>query len=163
MKHTASLLAHFRDILIMPVTITMVIPYLIDKPEEQPSTYVQLLGALILLTGVALFTYTVVLFKIIGRGTLAPWSEKQRLVVSGPYQYCRNPMITGVFFVLIGESIFFWSSSLLTYALVFFLINTVYFILIEEPGLSERFGAEYLEYKMNVPRWLPRLKPYFHL
>ena len=30
----------------------------------------------------------------------------------------------------------------------------------EEPGLEKRFGAEYVEYKRNVPRWIPRLKPW---
>ena len=163
MKHAASLLAHLRDIMLLPVTMTIVIPYLIDKPEESPSALIRIIGIVIMLGGITLFTYTVMLFKVIGRGTLAPWSTKQRLVVTGPYRYCRNPMITGVFFVLTGETIFFWSSALLTYTLLFFLINTVYFILVEEPGLEERFGGEYNEYKIHVPRWLPRVKPYFHL
>ncbi len=163
MKQTASLLAHLRDILLLPVVMTILIPYLIDKPDGSPGIFIQVTGAFMILTGFALFTYTVVLFKIIGRGTLAPWSVKQRLVVSGPYRYCRNPMITGVFFILIGEATFFWSSALLSYAFIFFLINTVYFIMVEEPGLGERFGKEYDEYKMHVPRWLPRLRPYVHL
>jgi protein-S-isoprenylcysteine O-methyltransferase Ste14 len=45
-------------------------------------------------------------------------------------------------------------------AFLFFAINHVYFILSEEPGLEKRFGQEYLEYKKNVPRWIPRLKPW---
>jgi hypothetical protein len=28
--------------------------------------------------------------------------------------------------------------------------------LLEEPGLVKRFGADYLAYKQNVPRWIPR-------
>ena len=30
----------------------------------------------------------------------------------------------------------------------------------EEPTLARRFGAEYEEYCRNVPRWLPRLRPW---
>jgi protein-S-isoprenylcysteine O-methyltransferase Ste14 len=30
----------------------------------------------------------------------------------------------------------------------------------EEPGLEKRFGSEYIDYKKNVPRWIPRLKPF---
>lgn len=69
-------------------------------------------------------------------------------------------MITGVFFILIGESLIFHSTSILIWAGIFFLINTTYFLLFEEPGLHDRFGEEYLEYKRNVPRWIPRIKPY---
>ena len=30
----------------------------------------------------------------------------------------------------------------------------------EQPVLSERFGAEYEEYRRNVPAWWPRLRPW---
>ncbi|MGD9372173.1 MAG: hypothetical protein PVF14_12190, partial [Desulfobacterales bacterium] len=40
---------------------------------------------------------------------------------------------------------------------VFFVGNAIYFPLVEEKGLEKRFGREYLEYKAQVPRWLPRL------
>ncbi|HEY5825243.1 MAG TPA: isoprenylcysteine carboxylmethyltransferase family protein [Cyclobacteriaceae bacterium] len=162
MKKHASLLAHFRDILILPVMVTVVIPYFIDKPGNLPPGYLQFVGFVVGIAGLSLLLYTVILFKIIGRGTLAPWSPKQRLVITGPYRYCRNPMITGVFIILVGECIFFWSSALLSYLLIFFVINTIYFILVEEPGLKERFGNDYDEYKEHVPRWIPRLKPYHH-
>ena len=36
-------------------------------------------------------------------------------------------------------------------------MNAVYFPLVEEPGLRERFGEEYDAYRATVPRWLPRL------
>ena len=36
----------------------------------------------------------------------------------------------------------------------------VYIPLVEEPGLLKRFGEEYLTYKRNVPRWIPRLTPW---
>jgi protein-S-isoprenylcysteine O-methyltransferase Ste14 len=163
MKRPDSIVAHFRDILLLPVTVTVVIPYFIGVPENPAPFYLQLIGCAVGVTGLSLFLYTVILFKIIGSGTLAPWSPKQRLVVVGPYRYCRNPMITGVFFVLVGEMIFFQSSALLSYLFIFFAINTIYFILVEEPGLLERFGNDYREYKMHVPRWIPRLRPYHHL
>jgi len=30
----------------------------------------------------------------------------------------------------------------------------------EEPALARKFGAEYEDYRANVPRWLPRLAPW---
>jgi len=158
-----SIIAHLRDILILPFTVTCVVPYFIDKPILSSPVYLQIAGILTGFCGLSLFLYTVVLFKVVGKGTLAPWSPKQRLVINGPYRYCRNPMITGVWFILIGETIFFWSAGLLQWTIIFFLLNTIYFYLVEEPNLLQRFGGDYREYKSNVPRWLPRLTPYQHV
>jgi protein-S-isoprenylcysteine O-methyltransferase Ste14 len=54
----------------------------------------------------------------------------------------------------------FASYGIALLAIFFFVLNTVYFIFSEEPGLERRFGSEYNEYKKNVPRWIPRLKPW---
>ena len=39
-------------------------------------------------------------------------------------------------------------------------LSEIYFPMFEEKGLEKRFGLDYLEYKRNVPRWIPRLKPW---
>ena len=44
--------------------------------------------------------------------------------------------------------------------LVFLVVNAIYISLSEEPGLVKRFGDDYLTYKRNVPRWIPRLTPW---
>jgi protein-S-isoprenylcysteine O-methyltransferase Ste14 len=72
----------------------------------------------------------------------------------------RNPMITGVVIVLIGEAFLYQSEQVLFWAGIFLIINHLYFIFKEEPDLSKRFGEEYITYKRAVPRWLPRFKPY---
>ncbi len=43
----------------------------------------------------SLFFYTVFLSETLGHGTLIPWTPTQKLVIVGPYPYCRNPMIIG--------------------------------------------------------------------
>lgn len=43
---------------------------------------------------------------------------------------------------------------------LFVVINHLYFIIVEEPGLARRFGADYEAYRRHVPRWIPRLKPW---
>jgi protein-S-isoprenylcysteine O-methyltransferase Ste14 len=139
------------------------VPFLIYKPGQTllpENVWLQAAGAVIVVAGVCLFLYTVFLFGKIARGTLAPWSVKQKLVIFGPYRYCRNPMITGVLSILIGESLMLNSSAILIWAFTFFVINTVYFVLSEEPGLEERFGDDYREYKRHVPRWIPKFTPY---
>ncbi len=113
-------------------------------------------GGAFILIGLYLWLVTVKLFSEIGRGTLAPWNPTRRLVVAGIYRNVRNPMITGVASIILGEAVIFGSGALLLWLLFFVVGNHFYFIFSEEPGLEKRFGEEYLEYKRNVPRWIPR-------
>lgn len=132
-----SLLSHLRDVLILPFTVTCIVPYLIYDPTRLfiPDTIIlKIIGGVVLAAGLSLFVYTVFLFKTIGKGTLAPWSPKQKLVISGPYRYCRNPMITGVLFILLSETLILSSTGILIWAAIFFIINTIYFIVSEEPA-----------------------------
>jgi protein-S-isoprenylcysteine O-methyltransferase Ste14 len=64
-------------------------------------------------------------------------------------------MITGVLAMLAGETLFLGSRVIAIWTLAFFVINNIYFLLLEEPGLERRFGPSYLEYKSVVGRWLP--------
>lgn len=58
----------------------------------------------------------------------------------------------------IGEALFWGSWVVGVWALIFILINHIYFVQSGEPGLEERFGESYRLYRANVPRWVPRLK-----
>ena len=159
-----SLLRHIRDIILLPFTVSVVVPYFIYNPERQlvqdHSLLMKVCGLIVGLSGISMLVYTISLFGRFGKGTLAPWSPTQKLVVIGPYRYCRNPMITGVLAILLGEAGFLNSVEILRWAGLFFIINTVYFIIKEEPDLEKRFGEEYRIYKQNVPRWIPKLRPY---
>jgi protein-S-isoprenylcysteine O-methyltransferase Ste14 len=74
--------------------------------------------------------------------------------------HMRNPMISAVLAVLLGESILFGSSALLIWFAAFLTLNWVGFLVYEEPGLERRFGDEYREYRRSVRRWLPRRTPW---
>ena len=113
-----------------------------------------------ILLGLALMVLTNRLFTTVGHGTLAPWEPPQRLVVRGVYQHVRNPMITGALSILLGEAIFFGSWWLLGWFGFALILNLIYIPLVEERGLAKRFGEDYLVYKQNVPRWIPRLTPW---
>jgi protein-S-isoprenylcysteine O-methyltransferase Ste14 len=117
-------------------------------------------GAAALAIGVILFIATLAHFARTGRGTLAPWDPPRELVVRGVYRYVRNPMISGVLFILLAEVLLTGSRSVLIWFLVFLTTNLLYIPLLEEPGLEARFGERYRQYKHNVPRWVPRVKPW---
>jgi protein-S-isoprenylcysteine O-methyltransferase Ste14 len=119
-----------------------------------------LLGAVLLVLGLALVVWTVTLFGQVGEGTLAPWDATRKLVVRGPYRYVRNPMITGAALILAGEAVAFRSWGIAILLVVFATVNAVYMPLSEEPGLRRRFGEEYGSYCEHVPRWIPRASPW---
>jgi protein-S-isoprenylcysteine O-methyltransferase Ste14 len=165
-----TLLRHLAAILALPFVVVVVVPRAIlasahgtepGWPLEGAALWIpRALGAALGLGGFALFAWCVALFARIGRGTLAPWDPTQRLVVTGPYRHVRNPMISGVLGMLLGESAAFGSVRLLAWAAGFWLLNHVYFQLSEEPGLRRRFGADYDRYRAFVPRWIPRRAPW---
>ena len=139
--------------------VTIVIPALILWSQgADVSVASAIFGGLLISLGLALAIWTWTLFVTEGRGTLAPWDATTQLVVSGPYRYVRNPMITGVALILAGEAVLFQSWPLAILFVWFVLLNAIYFPLVEERGLRRRFGAEYDAYCADVPRWLPRLR-----
>ncbi len=158
-----------RSIILLPGNALVIIPLIILWASSD-STYAHRTSAptefsfwiaLILVSlGLALSIVTARLFLLVGDGTPAPWDPPKKLVIRGPYRYVRNPMITSVLISLTAEAIYFRSWPLLVWMGAFFLVNIVYFPFFEERGLETRFGADYINYKNNVPRWLPRLTPW---
>lgn len=143
---------------ILPITVLLIIPCLIESKLAFQLDPFTLLGLLIALSGLVLMGLTIRMFIKIGKGTLAPWSPTRKLITGSIYGHMRNPMISGALLVLVGEALFFKSTVILIWFLVFLIGNNLYFTLAEEPGLEKRFGEEYLRYKKNVPRWFPRWK-----
>lgn len=165
----ASAISHAVAILVLPFNVTVIIPGLLlyFLPYQYgwgldglTRVLLSTLGALILLLGVVLLISTITMFAAKGKGTLAPWDPPRRLVVDGPYRYTRNPMISGVVLILLGEVIIFGSIPLLLWFLYFTLTNILYIIKREEPHLEEKYGADYREYKRHVPRIWPRRTPW---
>ncbi len=118
------------------------------------------IGALLGVTGLFFAAWTVRLFVKVGKGTPAPWAPPKKLVIRGPYRHVRNPMLTSVNVMLVAESLLLGSWYLAGWLLFFFLLNTIFFVFFEEPGLERRFGEDYRRYKANVPRWIPRRRPW---
>lgn len=153
-----------RAVLLLPVVVTVVVPtcllLLTEATLPVPAWLAWPVGIALLLAGLALIVSCVRLFARLGRGTLAPWDPPTRLVVAGPYRYVRNPMITGVFAVLLAESLLLDSTAVFWWFAGFVLVNLTYVRLSEEPALRRRFGADYEVYADNVRAWIPRPSPW---
>jgi protein-S-isoprenylcysteine O-methyltransferase Ste14 len=154
---------HLIAIATLPLTVTVLIPLWLTRSPDPPRTkhaMLALVGCLIAAVGIILFASSLKRFATDGEGTLAPWDPPRRFVVSGPYRFVRNPMISGVVFILFGEAAIVQTRSQLVWALTFLGLNMIQIPLIEEPPLRRRFGAAYEEYCRHVRRFIPRLKPW---
>jgi protein-S-isoprenylcysteine O-methyltransferase Ste14 len=159
---------HLRAIGLLPVMGTLVVPAIVVWSTDSVSVgwglpagvdlLPPVLGAALIGFGLLLVVRTVALFARVGQGTLAPWDPTSRLVVRGPYRHVRNPMISGVLSILLGEAALLGSLPLLAWFGIFFAVNSIYIPLVEEPGLRGRFGGDYEVYRAHVPRWLPRAR-----
>ena len=164
------LLRHLLSILFLPFLAAVVIPFWlltsfawIDHRWAAGTAVVwlpRLSGALVVAFGLCLLIWCIYLFVRFGQGTIAPWNPTRQQVAAGPYRFVRNPMIIGVALVLSGQAIFWGSWVIALWTCIFILVNHFYFVFSEEPGLEKRFGQSYLIYKANVPRWLPRTRPW---
>ncbi len=163
-----TILRHLLAIAILPFTVTVLIPLWIAQRNgvalrlgpSAPQLALQLAGVVVLGVGLLLFGASLRRFATEGKGTLAPWDPPRVFVVRGPYRFVRNPMISGVIFILGGEALTLLSRAHAMWAFTVFVINLIYIPLLEEPQLAQRFGDPYREYCRNVRRFIPRLRPW---
>lgn len=84
--------------------------------------------------------------------------KSSELITAGPYSMCRNPLY---FFSLVGAVGLGLTTETISFALLFFVVFSIYYpfvIRAEEKRLSEIHGAEYQQYRKEVPSFIPALK-----
>jgi protein-S-isoprenylcysteine O-methyltransferase Ste14 len=129
-------------------------PYwLLPRPVRATVRGAGAAGWLLIAAGIALyFACAFWGFALRGRGTPLPMDPPKKLVVVGPYRIVRNPMYWSVAFVMLGEAAVFHSVALLQLVAAFAVGVILFVLFVEEPGLKAKFGAEYEQYCLQVPR-----------
>lgn len=149
---------------VAPVTVAGYVPWMFTRWQARPPLFdgaaSRWLGAFFVACGAAMVIECFARFAIKGIGTPAPLAPTRHLVVSGLYRHVRNPMYVGVVLAILGQALWFGSFTLLKYAAVLWASFFLFVLAYEEPALRRQFGAEYENYHAQVPRWLPRLKPW---
>jgi protein-S-isoprenylcysteine O-methyltransferase Ste14 len=84
------------------------------------------------------------------------------VIVAGPFARVRNPLYVGNMLTYVGigimsNALFPW---LILAAAVWFSFQYYQIVALEESFLEKEFGSKYLEFKRNVPRFIPRLSAY---
>ena len=123
--------------------------------KSQPKPLLFAIGAALTLIGIAI--------RIWAAGHL---TRDQRLAVSGPYAYTRNPFYLGRFSILIGFALMSGLHGFIVWTI--FLISLGFFFFGYMPRkerreggrLEELFGDQFRKYRENVPSLFPRLTPY---
>jgi protein-S-isoprenylcysteine O-methyltransferase Ste14 len=86
------------------------------------------------------------------------------VIVAGPFAHVRNPLYIGNMLTYLGigimsNALYPW---LLLAAFVWFSFQYYQIVMAEEEFLEKEFGTIYLEYKRNVPRFVPHLSAYIN-
>jgi protein-S-isoprenylcysteine O-methyltransferase Ste14 len=154
------------QIVIVWSIILGIFPYLITLVEDRVGVarlqfaYQKPLASLLLVTISAFGIWAAVTMSRIGLGTPLPLDHANRLVVSGPYAYVRNPMAVSGIGQGFAVALLLGSPLVVLYAFIGSLIWQLVFRPLEETDLLSRFGEQYEEYRREVKCWIPRATPY---
>ncbi len=110
-------------------------------------------GVLLMLVGVWLAMSAGGLFRRAGTSPM-PMKAATALVTGGPFRFTRNPMYLGVVAFYVGLALLLDSIWALLLVVALVPLLDVCAIRPEECSLEALFGAEYVEYKKRVRRWL---------
>jgi protein-S-isoprenylcysteine O-methyltransferase Ste14 len=146
-----------------------VIPYFLVKvtpridewlgiPGFGPGLVQLLMGLLLILIGAiyALWSISAQIFR--ARGTPLPMMATQTLIVTAPFDQCRNPMSFGTILLYLGVSLIAGSITAIGLIMVLSALLVLYIKRIEEKELEARFGDAYLVYKARTPFLIPRIR-----
>src|SRR5499433_2657496 len=120
----------------------------------------RLVGVLLIAAGLPVLLDSFARFALQGLGTPAPIFPTRHLVVSGLFRYVRNPMYVAVVSLILGQGLFLGSVRVLLYGAAIWVGFYLFVLIYEEPTLLNTYGREYEEFRSNVPRWIPRLRPW---
>jgi protein-S-isoprenylcysteine O-methyltransferase Ste14 len=148
---------------VAPGLVVGVGPWLLTRwrmGEPWPAVPIQVLGGLLIASGLAFLLSAFVQFVGEGFGTPAPVATTEHLVVGGIYRHVRNPMYLAVAAAILGQALLLGRPVLLVYAAVILALQYAFVRLHEEPSLRRRFGEQYDTYRRAVPGWWPRPRPW---
>lgn len=147
-------------LVLIPYLLLVVVPSTLDRALSLPRAVYHPLndfvGTVLVVSGFLFAFWSVWVQYSVGRGTPVPKMPPQRLLVGGPYAYCRNPMVFGTLVMYSGIGVYTGSFSSLAVTLLLGVLLVGYVKTTEERELEERFGQEYLEYKARTPFLIPR-------
>ncbi len=151
-----------RLLLHVPVPWVFVLTYLVGVCAEfsfppmihkEKYSYLFIAGVVLFAIGALIAGWSLLIFRS-SKTTTVPGRTSSRLVTSGAYRQCRNPMYVGLIFAYLGEAGMLrqvWPVVLLPLTVAY--VNWIV-IPVEEAKLLEAFREEYERYRARVRRWI---------
>ena len=140
------------------VFVSLELDKYLNLPNFFPKNIVLYISIPFIVIGILLSGWSIFHFLRV-KGTPVPLNPPPVLITNGPYKYIRNPMLTGLFFILCGLGIGLTSFSLFfIFTPLFIIINYLELKLIEEPELLKRLGDNYFYYRDRTPMFIPGWK-----
>jgi len=150
--------------LLAPGFVAGLAPWWISRWHMQPPllglSLLRVAGATLIALGTPSLLDSFTRFAWQELGTPAPIFPTRHLVVTGLYRHVRNPMYVGVVSVIVGQGLLLGNVRVLGYGVLVWLAFYLFVVGYEEPTLRRTFGAEYERFCAQVPRWIPRLRPW---
>lgn len=155
----ASLAAGVLFAFLLPFTLYRLVPRLdavLGLPELAFGAGNLIIGGVLMVVGLFYAFWSIGDQLFTAKGTPLPVMATQKLLVSGPFRHCRNPMAFGTMAAYLGISVI--AGSILSILVVLVLSGLLiwYIKRVEERELAERFGQAYLDYKQSTPFLIPR-------
>ena len=164
MSRASAVLGSALFFVIAPGVIAGLVPWWMSGWQVQAPFFgfwpIRVLGVLLIVLGLPVLVGSFARFALQGRGTPAPVAPPRHLVVEGAYRHVSNPMYVAVVALILGQGLLFGGLAVLAYGAIVWLCCHVFVLAYEEPTLRKTFGAEYDAFRENVPRWIPRLRPW---
>jgi protein-S-isoprenylcysteine O-methyltransferase Ste14 len=164
MKRLGASVGSVLFFVVAPGVVAGLVPWWISHWQMQPPFLgwrsLRVAGVALIVLGAPALLDSFVRFALEGRGTPAPVLPTEHLVVTGLYRFVRNPMYVGVLAVILGQGLLLGDARVLRYGAAVWLAFFLFVIGYEEPTLRRTFGEEYERFCANVPRWIPRLRPW---
>jgi protein-S-isoprenylcysteine O-methyltransferase Ste14 len=141
---------------VVPGTVGVYVPLLLSQHRIGALGASFAAALLLFIVGGAIYSWCVFDFATFGRGTPFPLDAPVKLVRRGLYRYTRNPMYVGVLSLIFGWAFLFHSEPIAIYGVIVAMCFYTFVVFGEEPALRRRFGADYEQYCLEVPRFLIR-------
>ena len=159
LQYMRNVFGYILGFLLFVVGIPAIMWWASGMPALWPVPAVRaIIAGLLMIGGLSLSVWTIVYMKRRGKGNpmdafgheVAP--RTQHLMTDGPYNFNRNPMLTGTLTYLAGVAVWLWHWEAVVVWVVFLAIMLVQ-VLSEEKRLRQDFGQEYADYCKRTRRF----------
>lgn len=152
----------YRLFQVLPIAVVIVIPGLLAQFDPFGRLEIGIwrwLGIPVFIFGAILFVASHRLIYNPSQWTTqsTPFNEPNQLMWRGPYRIVRNPMMDGLYLMLLGEGVVLESTPVLLWFVSVAATTSLIIIFVEEKRLEKKFGDSYRRYKASTPRFIPRV------